>query len=147
MCSSIHLIYYYVYNWESFLRSISVDSYDVVIIGSGPAGMGAAFEIAQNRKDLSILMIDKEPFSTGGMRNDCKMNFTYPIGFPEEYWSEQVSNEYLEMVTQFLAPSILSKSNVEVYKNRARRLGCSLIEIMQSHLGTDGGLLLIKKAP
>ena len=122
-----------------------MDSYDVVIIGSGPAGMGAAFEIAQNRKDISILMIDKEPFSTGGMRNDCKMNFTYPIGFPQEYWDEQVSNEYLEMVIQFLAPSILSKSNVEVYKNRARRLGCSLIEIMQSHLGTDGGLLLIKK--
>ncbi|NCB02342.1 MAG: FAD-binding protein, partial [Spirochaetia bacterium] len=122
-----------------------MDSYDIVIIGSGPAGMGAAFEIAQKRKNLSILMIDKEPFSTGGMRNDCKMNFTYPIGFPEEYWSEEVSNEYLELVTQFLAPSMMAKSNIEIYKKRASRLGCSLVEIMQSHLGTDGGLLLIKK--
>ena len=75
-----------------------MDSYDIVIIGSGPAGMGAAFEIAQRNKNLSILMLDRESFSTGGMRNDCKMNFTYPIGFPEEYWDEEVSEEYLEKV-------------------------------------------------
>ena len=60
-----------------------MDTYDVVIIGSGPAGMGAAFELAERNGGLSILMIDQELFSTGGMRNDCKMNFTYPIGFPD----------------------------------------------------------------
>jgi thioredoxin reductase len=83
--------------------------YDIVLIGSGPAGMGAAFELAERDKNLSILIIDKELFSTGGMRNDCKMNFTYPIGFPEEYWPKKIAENYLEKVNKFLKPSILEK--------------------------------------
>lgn len=119
--------------------------YDVVIVGSGPAGMGAAFELAAREKGLSILMLDQERFSTGGMRNDCKMNFTYPIGFPEEYWTKEQAQLYLEQVTKFLEPAIMPKSNIGVYQKRAQRLGCRLLEIRQSHLGTDGGLALIKK--
>jgi uncharacterized FAD-dependent dehydrogenase len=122
-----------------------LNKYDIVLIGSGPAGMGAAFELAEKDKNLSILIIDKELFSTGGMRNDCKMNFTYPIGFPEEYWPKKVAENYLEKVNKFLKPSILEKKNLDIYKNRAERLGCHLLEIQQSHLGTDGGLALIKK--
>jgi len=107
--------------------------------------MGAAFEITAKQPDASILMIDQERFSTGGMRNDCKMNFTYPIGFPEEYWTKEQANRYMEEVTRFLKPDILHKSNIGIYQQRAQRLGCRLLEIRQSHLGTDGGLLLIKR--
>lgn len=122
-----------------------MEQYDVVIVGTGPAGMGAAFSLLENNKDLSILMIDKSPVSTGGMRNDCKMNFTFPIGFPLEYWTEETANRYLEKVTEFLKPNILPKSNLEIYQERAKRLDCSLLEIKQTHLGTDGGLRLIKE--
>ena len=122
-----------------------MEKYDVVIIGTGPAGMGAAFSLLGKHKDISILMIDKSPVSTGGMRNDCKMNFTFPIGFPLEYWNEAQANRYLDKVTEFLKPTILPKSNLEIYQERARRLDCSLLEIKQTHLGTDGGLLLIKE--
>jgi uncharacterized FAD-dependent dehydrogenase len=122
-----------------------VDAYDVVIIGSGPAGMGAAFELIAKKSDLSILILDQERFSTGGMRNDCKMNFTYPIGFPEEYWTKEQAQQYLAGVTKFLKPDIMDKSNISIYQRRAQRLGCRLLEIQQSHLGTDGGLLLIKR--
>ena len=122
-----------------------MDKYDVVIVGTGPAGMGAAFYLLEKRRDISILMIDKAPVSTGGMRNDCKMNFTYPIGFPFEYWDEATANQYLEQVKAFLKPDILPKSNISIYKSRAEKLGCSLLEIQQTHLGTDGGLRLIQE--
>lgn len=122
-----------------------MEKYDVIIVGTGPAGMGAAFSLLEKRKNLKIIMLDKKPFSTGGMRNDCKMNFTFPIGFPLEYWQEDIANHYLDKVTQFLKPEILPKSNISTYQARAERLNCKLLEIKQTHLGTDGGLELIKK--
>jgi len=91
-------------------------TYDVVIVGSGPAGMGAAFTIAKERPELKILMLDREKASTGGMRNDCKMNFTYPIGFPTEYWKAEDANHYLEQFIDFLKPSFLPKSNIQIYQ-------------------------------
>lgn len=122
-----------------------MDNYDVIIVGTGPAGMGAAFSLIEKKKGAKILMLDKKPFSTGGMRNDCKMNFTFPIGFPLEYWEENIANKYLDEVTRFLKPVFLPKKNIDMYKNRSTRLGCSLLDIKQTHLGTDGGLELIKK--
>ncbi|MGH4037023.1 MAG: FAD-dependent oxidoreductase [Sphaerochaeta sp.] len=121
-----------------------MDYYDIVIIGSGPAGMGCAFTIIKEKPSLKILILDKNKYSTGGMRNDCKMNFTYPIGFPLDYWEKDVANSYLEEVTEFFQPNILDKKNIERYQKRATRLGCELLEIKQTHLGTDGGLQLIK---
>ena len=49
-----------------------MDKYDAIIIGSGPAGMGAAFNLRKQSDKLSILILDKTQYSTGGMRNDCK---------------------------------------------------------------------------
>lgn len=124
---------------------MATDRYDAIIVGSGPAGMGAAFSLVENKKDISILMIDKSPVSTGGMRNDCKMNFTFPIGFPEEYWTEDEANKYLDIVSDKLKPRIFPKENIKTYQERAKRLDSSLLEIKQTHLGTDGGLRLIKE--
>ena len=121
-----------------------METFDCIILGTGPAGMGAAFSLIERHPESRILMLDKTPYSTGGMRNDCKMNFTFPIGFPLEYWDEDVADAYLDEVMKFLRPDILPKSNIETYQARATRLGCSLLEIRQTHLGTDGGLALIK---
>ena len=67
-----------------------MDNYDVVIIGTGPAGLGAAFELLTRRPDLSVLVLDKNEYSSGGLRNDCKMNFSWPIGFPDCWWTQEV---------------------------------------------------------
>ena len=122
-----------------------MDKYDIIIVGSGPAGMGCAFSLLEEKPSLKILILDSHKYSTGGMRNDCKMNFTYPIGFPTEYWDEEVAEVYLDKVIDFFHPNILEKNNIKNYQKRAERLGCSLLEIKQTHLGTDGGLQLIKE--
>lgn len=122
-----------------------MESYDVVIIGSGPAGLGAAFELLARRPELSVLVMDKNAQSSGGLRNDCKMNFSWPIGFPDCCWDMDVAKSYLERVEAFLEPRILEKRNLSVYAKRAEKIGVSLLEIRQSHLGTDGGIELIRR--
>jgi uncharacterized FAD-dependent dehydrogenase len=39
----------------------------------------------------------------------------------------------------------MEKRNISTYAHRAERLGASLLEVRQAHLGTDGGLELIKR--
>ncbi|MCL2791505.1 MAG: FAD-dependent oxidoreductase [Spirochaetaceae bacterium] len=119
--------------------------WDCVIVGTGPAGLGAAFALKNSKPDLKILMIDRERYSTGGLRNDCKMNFTFPIGFPAEYWNQESADSYLTKVAEILQPPIMDKFKLDVYQKRAERLDVTLLSIKQAHLGTDGGLKLIKE--
>lgn len=119
--------------------------YDLVIVGTGPAGLAAAFETRRLAPKASILLLDKSRVSTGGLRNDCKMNFTYPIGFPGENWEREEAEHYLERVKEVLQPTILPKENLSRYMRRAEKLGVELLNVEQTHLGTDGGLELIKQ--
>ncbi len=119
--------------------------FDCIIVGSGPAGLGAAFALLEHSPKTKILLIEKNKISSGGLRNDCKMNFTFPVGFPYEYWTEEKANKYLTKVEQFLKPNILDKVNVDTYAKRAERIDVKLLQIRQSHLGTDGGIRLINE--
>jgi uncharacterized FAD-dependent dehydrogenase len=121
-----------------------METYDCIIVGTGPSGLGAAFYLSEIRPELSILLVDKSKVSTGGLRNDCKMNFTFPVGFPLDSWQQDQADLYLDLVGKHLNPEILAKKNLGVYQKRARRLNVDLLEINQAHLGTDGGLLLIE---
>lgn len=118
--------------------------YDIIIIGSGPAGLGAAFKLSENLKNKKILLIDKEAISSGGLHNDCKQNYTYPIGFTLDYWEDaEEANKYLDEVKQYLKPKIQDKSDLTKYKNRAEKIGVKLLDIDQSHVGTDASIQLI----
>jgi uncharacterized protein len=119
-------------------------SYDHVIVGTGPAGLGAAFALAEARPGCSLLLLDQSGTSTGGLANDCKMNFTYPIGFPVDYWTAEAADDCLREVSRHMQPRIMPTRNIAVYEKRAEKLGVRLIEINQSHLGTDGGVKLAR---
>ncbi|MFQ3548028.1 MAG: pyridine nucleotide-disulfide oxidoreductase [Termitinemataceae bacterium] len=118
---------------------------DYILVGTGPTGLGAAFELIQKRPKAKIVLIDKAKVSSGGLRNDCKMNFTYPIGFPIDYWPRELAEFYLDRVIEFLKPDFLERKNVGAYGLRAQKVGAELLEVRQSHLGTDGGLKLIAR--
>ncbi len=122
-----------------------MEHFDCLIAGSGPAGLGAAFGILETRPQARILILEQNKTSSGGLRNDCKMNFTYPIGFPVEFWDRQSAAQYLERTENFLKPDIMPQKHIATYQKRASRIGVELLSIRQSHLGTDGGLALIKE--
>jgi uncharacterized FAD-dependent dehydrogenase len=124
---------------------MSTPVYDIIIIGSGPAGLGAAFHISEHSPALSILIIDRERICSGGLLNDCKQNYTYPIGFAMDNWTGEEAGRLLPLVEQQLQPAIKEKHNLEVYRRRAERLGVTLLDVRQAHVGTDRSRALIKR--
>ena len=117
--------------------------YDVIIIGTGPGGLGAAYHLTDCSSALSILMIDQERICSGGLLNDCKQNYTYPIGFAVENWTREEAERLLPLVEKHLQPVIKERQNLEVYRQRAERLGVTLLDVRQAHVGTDRSRLLI----
>ncbi|HON16113.1 MAG TPA: FAD-dependent oxidoreductase [Spirochaetota bacterium] len=117
--------------------------YDVIIIGSGPAGLGAAFHLAENSKK-SILLLEKAKISSGGLRNDCKQNYTFPVGFTTELWEQDEAERLLDIVAAHLQPEITQQRNLDIYIRRAEKLGVTLLNIKQAHVGTDRAKSLIE---
>lgn len=124
---------------------MSSPDYDIIIVGSGPAGLGAAFHLSEISPALSILMIDREKICSGGLLNDCKQNYTYPIGFAAENWTREEAERLLPLVEKHLKPVIKEKQNLELYQRRAERLGTTLLDIRQAHVGTDRSRVLIRR--
>jgi uncharacterized FAD-dependent dehydrogenase len=120
-------------------------NYDVIIVGTGPAGLGAAFHLTDASPSLSILMIDREKICSGGLLNDCKQNYTYPIGFVVRYWTREEAERLLPRVEACLRPVIKEKHNLEVYRRRAERIGVTLLDVRQAHVGTDRSRPLIRR--
>jgi hypothetical protein len=118
------------------------DYYDVIVIGSGPGGLGTCFHLSDNSKK-SILIVDKLTYSSGGLKNDVKSNWTFPIGFPKEYWSEEQANTYLKEAEKYLKPTFLPMQDLESYINRAKKFNTELYVIRQCHVGTDKSSELI----
>ena len=63
------------FNQES---PMTTPDFDIIIVGTGPAGLGAAFHLTEHAPSRSILMVDREKICSGDLLNDCKQNYTYP---------------------------------------------------------------------
>jgi uncharacterized FAD-dependent dehydrogenase len=119
--------------------------YDIIIVGTGPAGLGAAYHLTDTSPSRSILMVDRETICSGGLLNDCKQNYTYPIGFVIENWSREEAERLLPRVEHYLQPVFKEKTNLAVYQRRAERIGVTLLDVRQAHVGTDRSKALIRR--
>ena len=127
--------------------------FNVTIIGSGPAGLFAAYYLVKNNIK-SILIIDKNPFPSGGMLNDCKLNLTDEIGMDIDdlFLSKEEARNYIKEIDnvfiEFGAPKDIYGENENLYKEwteRALRNDVILVPALQRHIGTDMSKDIIKK--
>ncbi len=79
--------------------------YDVVVVGGGPAGMGAAIE--SSKTGAKTLLIERD-YRLGGILNQCIHN-----GFGLHYFQEELTGpEYADRFRQ-----LLSETNVDIMLN------------------------------
>jgi len=127
--------------------------YDVIIIGSGPAGLFAAYKMVKAGLK-SVLIVDKSPFPSGGMLNDCKLNLTPDIGMELEDLhltrerAVALINEIDSVFLEFGAPKDIYGEDGESYREWAERAemnGVKLVGAVQRHIGTDMSKDVIRK--
>ncbi len=138
-------------------------SYDVVIVGSGPAGLFAAHRLSAN--DMNVLVVEKGKdivdreesdimsgvggagaFSDGtvNLRPDIGGNLIDYTGNDEDAWSlvDQVSDILSEHGMP--SPKTGDSEKEELLKRRAASVGARFYPIIQAHIGSDHAPALIK---
>lgn len=121
------------------------DAYFAAIVGSGPAGLFAGMEFVKAGKG-NIVIIDKEPYPSGGLLNDCKLNLTPEIGMDidELHLTAEQAIEHIDYIDsvfmQYGASPELYGTNPAMYREwveRAKWNEAELIPARQRHIGTD----------
>ena len=135
--------------------------YDVIIVGAGPAGLFAAYELITKNKNLKILLLDQGKFAENrvcpmnklgtkcancnpcqilsgyggaGTFSDGKLNFIPKLGKSDlfKYMSEE---EAYKRMDSDVFPSNMDVAN-EI-KKKVALSGARLLLIKQKHLGSD----------
>ncbi|MDO8516874.1 MAG: FAD-binding protein [Nanoarchaeota archaeon] len=123
----------------------------VAIIGSGPAGLFSALELAKE-KNLEVIILEKESYSSGGMINDCKLNLSTKIGM--DINDLQISEKNAENLIDYIDLKFLEHGasketygleteNINRLCAKAKRCGLELIPSKQRHVGTDNSKKLV----
>lgn len=140
---------------DSLLQEVGrfMKAYDVLIIGSGPAGLFAAIQL-EHLGFGSIAIIDRHAYPAGGLLNDGKLNFDHRIGIDLDELKIDVStaqryiNEIKEIFVRFprclQVTSLEKNEKINVLMNIANEHGVQFIAPEQWHWGTDNGKAVVE---
>lgn len=125
-----------------------MDTYDVIIIGSGPAGLFAAMEL-ERLGQHSIAVIDRLAYPAGGLQNDGKLNFDYRVGIDldELHLDRDAAERLMENIRKVFirfpkcrqVTFIDRRDDINALENIAKEHGAQFIAPQQWHWGTDNG--------
>lgn len=128
-------------------------NYDVIIIGSGPAGLFAAYTLIE-KGIRNVLIADRNKFPSGGLLNDCKLNLTSEIGMDlnDLFLTKSEADDYISYIDKIFLDFDASRdiygtdsSLYAEWSKRAERNDVQLIPAKQRHIGTDMSKQIINK--
>jgi len=141
------------------------NTYDVIIIGAGPAGIFAVLELLFSKKNLKILLLEKgedlpdrksndifQGWGGAGTFSDGKLNLSTGVGgFLSEYIGEGELESLIDYADKIFlkygAPAELHGTDEEEIKRLeevSARNGLKLVPFKIRHLGTDRCFSLLK---
>lgn len=129
-----------------------MNAYNVLIIGSGPAGLFAALELERLGVER-VAVLDRHPYPAGGLLNDGKLNFDTRIGIDlselqiDQAMAESLMEEVRAVLigVPFCRQVTFPRGNekVEDLAKIAREHGAEFIAPEQWHWGTDNGRAVV----
>jgi len=142
-----------------------MNTYDVIIVGSGPAGIFAALELISAKKNLKIILLekgddlpDRKPhdifhgWGGAGTFSDGKLNLSTAVGgFLTDYIGEGELESLIDYVDKIFlkygAPDELhgtDEAEIKRLEEISARNGLRLVPFKIRHLGTDRCFSLLK---
>jgi uncharacterized protein len=129
-----------------------MDAYNVLIIGSGPAGLFAAMQLERSGIER-IAIIDRHPYPAGGLLNDGKLNFDYRIGIDldelkidrdsAQCMMEEIRQVFIHLPKCQQVTSVDKNEKIEALADIAKEHGAQFIAPEQWHWGTDNGKAVV----